>query len=84
MTRLLYNIASYLTFNSNNCFYIRSTAKLVGDVTGKKNVSAKNSFVFLRKEIPVRLANILKEIQLLPEPLLNMPSVQLVERWLVL
>lgn len=48
---------------------------------GKKNVSAKNSFVFLRKEIPVRLANILKEIQLLPEPLLNMPSVQLVERW---
>jgi len=48
---------------------------------GQKNVSAKNSFVFLRKELPVRLANIMKEIQLLPEQLQNMPSVQLVEGW---
>ncbi|XP_013781905.1 pyruvate dehydrogenase (acetyl-transferring) kinase, mitochondrial-like [Limulus polyphemus] len=41
----------------------------------------KTSFVFLRKELPVRLANIMKEIQLLPEHLLQMPSVVLVKSW---
>lgn len=48
---------------------------------GRNNVSAKNSFLFLRKEIPVRLANIMKEIQLLPEQLLRMPSVKQVHEW---
>ncbi|KFM76176.1 [Pyruvate dehydrogenase [lipoamide]] kinase, mitochondrial, partial [Stegodyphus mimosarum] len=41
----------------------------------------KTSFIFLRKELPVRLANIMKEIQLLPENLLQMPSVALVQSW---
>lgn len=41
----------------------------------------QTSFVFLRKELPVRLANIMKEIQLLPEHLLRMPSVSLVQSW---
>ncbi|XP_067140853.1 pyruvate dehydrogenase (acetyl-transferring) kinase, mitochondrial-like isoform X1 [Centruroides vittatus] len=41
----------------------------------------KTSFLFLRKELPVRLANIMKEIQLLPESLLRMPSVMLVQSW---
>lgn len=50
---------------------------------GTKNASPKNSFMFLRKELPVRLANIMKEIHLLPEQLLNMPSVRLVEKWYV-
>ena len=49
--------------------------------SGTKNASPKNSYLFMRKEIPVRLANIMKEIHLLPEQLLSMPSVQLVERW---
>nr|CAD7446889.1 unnamed protein product [Timema bartmani] len=41
----------------------------------------RKSFVFLRKELPVRLANIMKEIHLLPENLLRMPSVGLVNNW---
>ena len=43
---------------------------------GTKNASAKQSFIFLRKELPVRWANIMKEIRLLPEQLLSQPSVQ--------
>ncbi|XP_018493724.1 pyruvate dehydrogenase (acetyl-transferring) kinase, mitochondrial [Galendromus occidentalis] len=39
------------------------------------------SFAFLRKEVPVRLANIMKEIELLPPQLLKMPSVRLVTSW---
>ncbi|ESN92586.1 hypothetical protein HELRODRAFT_69342 [Helobdella robusta] len=47
----------------------------------KKTNSSKQSFLFLRKEIPVRLANIMKEIQLLPDKLLEMPSVKIVKGW---
>ncbi|OQR79858.1 Pyruvate dehydrogenase-like, partial [Tropilaelaps mercedesae] len=39
------------------------------------------SCAFLRKELPVRLANIMKEIQLLPLQLLKMPSIKLVTGW---
>ncbi|XP_019878020.2 pyruvate dehydrogenase (acetyl-transferring) kinase, mitochondrial [Aethina tumida] len=45
------------------------------------NASEQKSFVFLRKELPVRLANIMKEIALLPENLLRMPSVVAVNDW---
>ncbi|KAL1488076.1 hypothetical protein ABEB36_015444 [Hypothenemus hampei] len=45
------------------------------------NASEEKSFIFLRKELPVRLANIMKEIALLPENLLRMPSVIAVNDW---
>jgi pyruvate dehydrogenase kinase 2/3/4 len=48
---------------------------------GTKDASAKQSFLFLRKELPVRLANIMKEIRLLPEPLQTQPSVQHLTGW---
>uniref|UniRef100_A0A3Q1MR85 Protein-serine/threonine kinase n=1 Tax=Bos taurus TaxID=9913 RepID=A0A3Q1MR85_BOVIN len=37
----------------------------------------------LRQELPVRLANIMKEINLLPDRVLSTPSVQLVQSWYV-
>jgi pyruvate dehydrogenase kinase 2/3/4 len=37
--------------------------------------------MFLKRELPVRLANIMQEIALLPEHLLRMPSVSLVQSW---
>lgn len=39
--------------------------------------------MFLRQELPVRLANIMKEINLLPDRVLSTPSVQLVQSWYV-
>nr|XP_048282223.1 pyruvate dehydrogenase (acetyl-transferring) kinase isozyme 1, mitochondrial isoform X4 [Myodes glareolus] len=39
--------------------------------------------MFLRQELPVRLANIMKEISLLPDNLLRTPSVQLVQSWYI-
>lgn len=48
---------------------------------GSKNASEHTSFRFLSKELPVRLANIMKEFHLLPQPLLNTPSVQQVQSW---
>ncbi|XP_048488952.1 pyruvate dehydrogenase (acetyl-transferring) kinase, mitochondrial isoform X1 [Plutella xylostella] len=45
------------------------------------NACEKKSYLFLRKELPVRLANIMKEIALLPEHLLRMPSVGMVNQW---
>uniref|UniRef100_A0A0K8TM15 Protein-serine/threonine kinase n=1 Tax=Tabanus bromius TaxID=304241 RepID=A0A0K8TM15_TABBR len=49
---------------------------------GLKACEAK-SFIFLRKELPVRLANIMKEIALLPDNLLRTSSVAQVSSWYV-
>ncbi|XP_041372046.1 pyruvate dehydrogenase (acetyl-transferring) kinase isozyme 3, mitochondrial-like isoform X2 [Gigantopelta aegis] len=48
---------------------------------GSQTGCQESSFHFLRKELPVRLANIMKEISLLPDNLLRMPSVSLVMSW---
>uniref|UniRef100_A0A8C5C170 Protein-serine/threonine kinase n=1 Tax=Gadus morhua TaxID=8049 RepID=A0A8C5C170_GADMO len=45
---------------------------------GSENACERTSFAFLRHEVPVRLANIMKEINLLPDNLLGTPSVRLV------
>ena len=44
-----------------------------------QTASEAESFVFLSKEIPVRLSNIMKEINLLPGNLLQMPSVLILQ-----
>jgi len=48
-----------------------------------RNADEVKSFEFLRKELPVRLGNIMQEINLLPENLLRMPSVHTVRNWYI-
>ena len=48
---------------------------------GTKTGTERSSFEFLRRELPVRLANIMKEMNQLPEPLLHLPSVGMVSSW---
>ncbi|KAF7256815.1 hypothetical protein EG68_05748 [Paragonimus skrjabini miyazakii] len=43
--------------------------------------SAEKSAAFLCDELPVRLANIMQEIHLLPEQLIQTPSASIVKRW---
>ncbi|XP_061787940.1 pyruvate dehydrogenase (acetyl-transferring) kinase isozyme 2, mitochondrial [Nerophis lumbriciformis] len=50
---------------------------------GSINACEKTSFAFLRQELPVRLSNIMKEINLLPDKLLSTPPVQTVQGWYV-
>lgn len=49
--------------------------------SGRDNACEKTSFMFLRKELPVRLANTMREVNLLPDKLLSQPSVKLVQKW---
>ena len=48
---------------------------------GRNETAEQMSFTFLRQEIPVRLSNIMKEINLLPGNLLCMPSVVILQDW---
>uniref|UniRef100_A0AAR2LGB9 Protein-serine/threonine kinase n=1 Tax=Pygocentrus nattereri TaxID=42514 RepID=A0AAR2LGB9_PYGNA len=50
-------------------------------VPGRDNACEKTSYMFLRKELPVRLANTMREVNLLPDRLLSQPSVKLVQKW---
>uniref|UniRef100_A0AAQ5XCX8 Protein-serine/threonine kinase n=1 Tax=Amphiprion ocellaris TaxID=80972 RepID=A0AAQ5XCX8_AMPOC len=47
---------------------------------GRDNACEKTSYMFLRKELPVRLANTMREVNLLPDKLLSQPSVRLVQK----
>ncbi|CAF4984573.1 unnamed protein product [Rotaria sp. Silwood1] len=42
---------------------------------------ARQSFIFLRNELPVRLASMMKEMGHLPARLLEMPSIKTVNGW---
>uniref|UniRef100_A0A8C5GRF6 Protein-serine/threonine kinase n=1 Tax=Gouania willdenowi TaxID=441366 RepID=A0A8C5GRF6_GOUWI len=79
-----------------NCVFIASVAKDIDFYSkfspsplsmkqfldfGSEDACEKTSFTFLRQELPVRLANIMKEINLLPDNLLGTPSVRLVQSW---
>ncbi|XP_054622428.1 pyruvate dehydrogenase (acetyl-transferring) kinase isozyme 3, mitochondrial isoform X2 [Dunckerocampus dactyliophorus] len=48
---------------------------------GRENACEKTSYMFLRKELPVRLANTMREVNLLPDKLLSQPSIRLVQKW---
>uniref|UniRef100_A0A671K5G6 Protein-serine/threonine kinase n=1 Tax=Sinocyclocheilus anshuiensis TaxID=1608454 RepID=A0A671K5G6_9TELE len=48
---------------------------------GRENACEKTSYMFLRKELAVRLANTMREVTLLPANLQSQPSVKLVESW---
>ncbi|XP_018590213.1 pyruvate dehydrogenase (acetyl-transferring) kinase isozyme 3, mitochondrial-like [Scleropages formosus] len=48
---------------------------------GRENACEKTSYMFLRKELAVRLANTMREVNLLPDNLLCQPSVKLVQKW---
>ncbi|KAG7484359.1 hypothetical protein MATL_G00048360 [Megalops atlanticus] len=48
---------------------------------GRENACEKTSYMFLRKELAVRLANTMREVNLLPDNLLSQPSVKLVQTW---
>lgn len=54
-----------------------------GIFSGRDNACEKTSYTFLRKELPVRLANTMREVNLLPDKLLTQPSVRLVQKWWV-
>lgn len=57
---------------------------ILWDCAGRENACEKTSYMFLRKELAVRLANTMREVTLLPDNLVSQPSVQLVQTWWVL
>ena len=49
-----------------------------------QSATEEDSYHFLRREVPVRLSNIMKEVNLLPSSLLHMPSILLLQVTLLL
>ncbi|XP_063059459.1 pyruvate dehydrogenase kinase, isozyme 3b [Engraulis encrasicolus] len=50
---------------------------------GRENACEKTSYMFLRKELAVRIANTLREVTLLPSSLVNQPSLKRVQTWYI-
>lgn len=69
------------TFISKYCLFNNKNIPVWLHPSGSENACERTSFAFLRQELPVRLANIMKEINLLPDNLLRTPSVRLVQSW---
>lgn len=65
-----YNLFNHEEYKINNFSFLQGL-----------NACERKSYVFLRKELPVRLANIMKEIALLPDNLQRTASVGLVNAW---
>lgn len=76
--RLLSNLSKMVDFYSQ---FNPSPLSIKHFVDFGLRACEKKSYLFLRQELPVRLANIMKEIHLLPDTLLRMPSVVLVNNW---
>ena len=61
------------------CVYNPSPVTLRQLVDFGQTATEEESFDFVKKEVPVRVANIMKEINLLPANLLQMPSVVVIQ-----
>lgn len=77
-TRIVFNLNKMLDFYSQ---FNPSPLSIKQFMDFGYQACERKSFTFLRKELPVRLANIMKEIALLPDHLTRMPSVVLVSDW---
>ncbi|CAF0741147.1 unnamed protein product [Didymodactylos carnosus] len=61
--------------------YAPSSLTLKRIIEFAREGDAKQSYRFLRNELPVRLASMMKEMMHLPPRMLQTPSVQIVKRW---
>uniref|UniRef100_A0A673J8J5 Protein-serine/threonine kinase n=1 Tax=Sinocyclocheilus rhinocerous TaxID=307959 RepID=A0A673J8J5_9TELE len=75
------HFGTFPTVNTNSPSCFPSYLCLVAEFSGRDNACEKTSYMFLRKELPVRLANTMREVNLLPDKLLSQPSVKLVQKW---
>lgn len=81
ITRVLYEDVAKLIQRFSR--YQQSSLSIEQFTTFGKTAKPIESFQFGRHELPVRLAHIIREIDLLPKNLLKMPSVELVRSWYV-
>jgi len=74
------DVQSYVT---KYCKYQQSILTIEQFTHFGKTASPKESYKFLRHEVPIRLAHIMQEISHLPKNLLTTPSVRMVSSWYV-
>ena len=58
-----------------------SVSDLIDFAENKEIGTAQQSFMFLKNELPIRLANILFELGILPEQIQKQPSAELIYSW---